>query len=101
MCLPSLKQDHKMLMLFLPHILLHSLLEGNNNDQQKAYDEMLAVIGSFKSKEKVENNLLNVSILFLAFSFSDCELRIEQYFSLFNQCRYLIFHLPADLLILV
>ncbi|KRT79873.1 hypothetical protein AMK59_8162 [Oryctes borbonicus] len=47
-CLPSMKQCHRTLMHFLPHIVLHSLLEGSPNDFKKCYDEFAAVINSFE-----------------------------------------------------
>ncbi|GJQ85421.1 hypothetical protein Trydic_g23851 [Trypoxylus dichotomus] len=47
-CLPSMKKSHRTLMHFLPHILLHSLLEGSPNDFDRTYEEFMAVINSFK-----------------------------------------------------
>ncbi|KAK4874516.1 hypothetical protein RN001_013876 [Aquatica leii] len=50
-CLPSLKQDHKTLMTFLPHILLHALLDGDADVHQNIYEEFMAVINSFSNRE--------------------------------------------------
>lgn len=43
-----MKQSHRTLMHFLPHILLHSLLEGTMKDLGKCHDEFMAVINSFE-----------------------------------------------------
>lgn len=48
-------------MHFLPHILLHSILEGTNEDQEKAYNEIIAVISSYNSKQELDPKILNVS----------------------------------------
>ncbi|XP_065155593.1 LOW QUALITY PROTEIN: serine/threonine-protein kinase ATR [Atheta coriaria] len=41
---PSMKQDIKTLMYFLPHIFLNSLIEGQLQAQKESYDEFMAVI---------------------------------------------------------
>lgn len=55
-CLPSMKYDHRILMEFLPHILLHSLLEGEPNDVNKAYIEITTVINSFNNQQVLNEN---------------------------------------------
>lgn len=59
-CLPSLKQDHRLLMQFLPHLLLHSLLEGGAKDKENIYNEITAVVNSFNTKCKLDTNIVNV-----------------------------------------
>lgn len=62
-CLPSMKEE-RILMEFLPHILLHALLEGDAADYGKIYLEMITVINSFTKKHKLDNEVLDVRIDF-------------------------------------
>lgn len=58
-CLPSMKEE-RILMEFLPHILLHSLLEGNVSEYGRIYLEMITVIKSFTKKQKLDKEVLEV-----------------------------------------
>lgn len=58
-CLPSMKEE-RVLMEFLPHILLHSLLQGGANEFGRIYLEMITVINSFNITQKLENEILEV-----------------------------------------
>lgn len=66
--MPSMKQDYRIHMHFLPHILLHSLLEGTCSDKQKAFDEIMAVINSYNAKRELDPKILYVNKVFY-FSF--------------------------------
>ncbi|XP_017770441.1 PREDICTED: serine/threonine-protein kinase atr-like [Nicrophorus vespilloides] len=82
-CAPSMKQDQKTLMYFLPYILLHALIEGSNNDQERAYKEFMAVIQS-RNNAKISDNLLHVRPLrtenFISFEHTSGEtIKSEQY----------------------
>ncbi|XP_044758902.1 serine/threonine-protein kinase atr [Coccinella septempunctata] len=57
-CLPSMKEGERILMHFLPHILLHSLIEGNC--EEAAYDEFQAVLSSFSTKHELDNSIVSV-----------------------------------------
>ncbi|RZC32904.1 serine/threonine-protein kinase ATR, partial [Asbolus verrucosus] len=59
-CLPAMKQDHRILMQFLPHILLHSIIEGSNDSKEKSYNEIKTVTSSFVKKKKIDPKLLDV-----------------------------------------
>lgn len=70
-CFPSLKEDYRLLMLFMPHVLLHSLIEGNDTDQENAYVEITAILNSFCTKKKLDSKILEVRIfVILAVRFS-------------------------------
>ncbi|KAG5868652.1 hypothetical protein JTB14_031712 [Gonioctena quinquepunctata] len=58
--LPSMKQDKRILMHFLPHILLHSLLEGNNRISEKCFIEIQTITSSFTKKKVLEQKVLNL-----------------------------------------
>ncbi|CAH0564186.1 unnamed protein product [Brassicogethes aeneus] len=58
-CSPSMKQDHRILIHFLPYILLHSLLEGSNDIQEKCVVEFQAVTNAFKIKKELNHRILN------------------------------------------
>lgn len=60
-CLPSMKEN-RILMEYLPHILLHALLEGNDSEYGRIYSEMITVINSFNNKRKVDEKVLEVRI---------------------------------------
>ncbi|KAK9719934.1 Phosphatidylinositol 3- and 4-kinase [Popillia japonica] len=62
-CLPSMKQNHRTLMHFLPHILLHSLLEGSSDDLSKCYTEFMAVINSFERPKLPPNTEFDLAAL--------------------------------------
>ncbi|XP_060518372.1 serine/threonine-protein kinase ATR isoform X2 [Cylas formicarius] len=56
-CFPSMKLNKKILMHFLPYILLHSLIEGQGDD--RAYLEFRTIINSYNTKtvdSKIFNN---------------------------------------------
>ncbi|KAL3272429.1 hypothetical protein HHI36_013911 [Cryptolaemus montrouzieri] len=57
-CLPSMKEGERVLMHFLPHILLHALIEGDS--QEAAYEEFQAVLSSFNDKHVLDSSQLNV-----------------------------------------
>lgn len=65
-CFPSLRQDHRTLMTFLPHILLHALLDGNHECQQEIFKEFNAVIESLNTKKVTPLNL-NVGVLIYSY----------------------------------
>ncbi|KAK5640945.1 hypothetical protein RI129_009492 [Pyrocoelia pectoralis] len=50
-CLPSLHQDHNTLMVFLPHILLHALLDGAPLSHEDIFKEFMAVINTYSNRE--------------------------------------------------
>ncbi|KAB0793869.1 hypothetical protein PPYR_13489 [Photinus pyralis] len=50
-CLPSLHQDHNTLMVFLPHILLHALLDGSQASHDDIFAEFTAVIDTYTNRE--------------------------------------------------
>lgn len=60
-CLPSMKEGERILMHFLPHILLHSLIEGNC--EEAAYDEFQAVLSTFNTKHELDSSIINVRVL--------------------------------------
>lgn len=62
-CMPSMKQDHRILIHFLPHILLHALLEGTVRFTENCIVEVQAVTNAFKNVQKLNENILNVSII--------------------------------------
>lgn len=59
--LPSSKHDHRTMMHFLPHIFLHSLIEGTPSDRDKIMKEIMCVINTFNAKRELDQKLLNVS----------------------------------------
>lgn len=61
-CLPSMKEE-RVLMEFLPHILLHALLEGSTDEYGKIYSEMLTVISSVSNQHKLDEDVLEVGII--------------------------------------
>ncbi|XP_023017943.2 serine/threonine-protein kinase atr isoform X2 [Leptinotarsa decemlineata] len=58
--LPSMKQDKRVLMHFLPHILLHSLLEGNDRIAEKCLIEIQTITSSFTRKKSLEKKALGL-----------------------------------------
>lgn len=58
-----MKQNHRTLMHFLPHILLHSLLEGSSDDLSKCYTEFMAVINSFERPKLPPNTEFDLAAL--------------------------------------
>lgn len=60
-CLPSMKED-RILMAFLPHILLHALLEGSTSEYGRIYTEMVTVINSFNRRQKLDEEILEVNV---------------------------------------
>ncbi|XP_018328651.1 serine/threonine-protein kinase ATR [Agrilus planipennis] len=67
-CLPSLKQDNRTLMLFLPYILLHALLEGDKRFHQKVYEELMVLLNSYNNKRTLDVEVLDVRPLRNAYS---------------------------------
>lgn len=61
-CLPSMKHDHKILLHFLPYILLHALLEGEGKIKEKSHIEIQTITSSFTDKKPLDPKVLNVSI---------------------------------------
>ncbi|XP_071056684.1 serine/threonine-protein kinase ATR [Onthophagus taurus] len=59
-CLPSIKQDEKLQMHFLPHILLHSLLDGKQKIRKKWHEEFFAVINSMNEHKRISDDLSNL-----------------------------------------
>ncbi|XP_066138403.1 serine/threonine-protein kinase ATR [Euwallacea fornicatus] len=64
-CYPSMKLDKRVLMHFLPYILLHSLLEGANDEEEKSYKEFVAVLSSSKVKRTADQTLFNIRPLII------------------------------------
>lgn len=60
-CLPAMKQDNRILMQFLPHILLHSIISDTQENMERAFIEIKAVVGSFTQK-KNDSELLVISV---------------------------------------
>lgn len=61
-CLPSMKQDNKILLHFLPYVLLHALLEGEDGISQKSFTEIQTITSSFTEQKPLDPKVLNVSI---------------------------------------
>ncbi|XP_018574027.1 serine/threonine-protein kinase ATR-like, partial [Anoplophora glabripennis] len=59
-CLPSMKQSKRILMNFLPHILLHALLEGPDDIGDKSFVEFQTVTNSFTKKRKLDETVLGL-----------------------------------------
>lgn len=57
-----MKQNKRILMNFLPHILLHALLEGSGDIDDKSSIEFQTVTNSFTKKRKLDDKVLNVKI---------------------------------------
>lgn len=69
-CLPSMKHDHRILLHFLPYILLHGLLEGDEILKEKSRVEIQTITSSFTDKKLLDPKVLNVSLLFVQLSCS-------------------------------
>lgn len=63
-CLLAIKQDQKILMWFLPYILLHCIIGGSQDDRDKIFKEIKTVTSLPTGSKKIDTELLNVSILF-------------------------------------
>lgn len=50
-CKPSLKQDFKTLMFFLPHILVHAILDSTEEEKNLIHGEFMAVLTSNNEKK--------------------------------------------------
>ncbi|KAJ8938742.1 hypothetical protein NQ318_016037 [Aromia moschata] len=59
-CLPSMKQNNRILMHFLPHILLHALLEDCNDIHEKSFQECETITNSFTKKTELDQKVLNL-----------------------------------------
>lgn len=57
MCKPSFKHDFRTLMIFLPYILIHALLECTNNERKIIYEEFMAVLNMTNENKKL--NVVN------------------------------------------
>ncbi|XP_050294547.1 serine/threonine-protein kinase ATR [Anthonomus grandis grandis] len=58
-CLPSMKLDKRVLMHFLPYILLHSLLEEFNINEERCFIEFNTILESFNSRRTINEAILN------------------------------------------
>ncbi|CAH1116639.1 unnamed protein product [Phaedon cochleariae] len=58
--LPSMKQDKRILMHFLPHVLLHALLEGSDRIAEKCFVEIITITSSFSKKKSMDEKVLNL-----------------------------------------
>lgn len=47
-------------MHFLPYILLHSLLGGNPDNEEKTYTEFSTILNSFSVNKTINETVLNV-----------------------------------------
>lgn len=56
-CLPSLRQDYKTLMFFLPHILVHAITECSFVERDIVYKEFNAVLTSSNQKQRLDKVL--------------------------------------------
>ena len=56
-CMPSAKVNNRILLYFLPYIVLHSLLDGTDSDNDRLYGEFLAVISSTTNRKAVDHDL--------------------------------------------
>lgn len=57
-----MKQSKRILMNFLPHIVLHALLEGSDDISDKTFVEFQTVTNSFTKKRKLDEIVLGVRI---------------------------------------
>lgn len=57
-CKPSLKQDYKTLMFFLPYILIHAILDSSEDEKNKIYNEFMAVL-TLSNEKKLDPMLLD------------------------------------------
>ncbi|XP_030746712.1 serine/threonine-protein kinase ATR-like isoform X2 [Sitophilus oryzae] len=62
-CFPSMKMDKKVLMHFLPYILLHSLLESSSGSETHCYTEFQTILNSFNCNKAVADEVLNTKAL--------------------------------------
>lgn len=62
-CLPSMKQDNRILLHFLPHVVLHALLEGEDRVSEKSFKEVEMITSSFTEQKPLDPKVLNVSIV--------------------------------------
>lgn len=60
-CLPSMKQDNRILLHFLPHILLHALLESDKMTSDKSLKEIQTITSSFTEQKPLDPKAFNVS----------------------------------------
>ncbi|XP_072378347.1 serine/threonine-protein kinase ATR [Diabrotica undecimpunctata] len=58
--IPSMKQDKRILMHFLPHILLYALLEGTDRISEKALIEIQTITSSFSKERTLDEKVLNL-----------------------------------------
>ncbi|KAL1512933.1 hypothetical protein ABEB36_002432 [Hypothenemus hampei] len=58
-CFPSMKLDNRVLMHFLPYILLHSLLEGVTDNEEKIFKEFEAILKSFNTRRTVTTAVID------------------------------------------
>lgn len=56
-----MKQDNRILLHFLPHILLHALLEGDNMISDKSFKEIQTITRSFTDQKPLDPKAFNVS----------------------------------------
>lgn len=64
-CLPSMRHDNRILLYFLPYILLHALLDGDGTISEKSHIEVQTITYSFTEKKTLDPKVLNVSIYFV------------------------------------
>lgn len=61
-CLLAIKQDQKILMCFLPYILLHCIIGDSQDSRDTIFKEIKTVTSLPTSSKKIDTELLNVSI---------------------------------------
>lgn len=66
-----MKQDNRILLHFLPHILLHALLEGDNMISDKSFKEIQTITSSFTDQKPIDPKAFNVSF-FLSYYLKKC-----------------------------
>ena len=54
-CLPAMKQDSRILMVFLPYIVLHSVISDVKDNREKMYTEIKTVTSSFDKKRQLQD----------------------------------------------
>ncbi|ERL94616.1 hypothetical protein D910_11893 [Dendroctonus ponderosae] len=58
-CFPSMKLDQRVLMHFLPYIVLHSLVDSVNSNEEKCYVEFEFILNGFNKLRDVDEKILS------------------------------------------
>ncbi|KAF7269206.1 hypothetical protein GWI33_017672 [Rhynchophorus ferrugineus] len=78
-CFPSMQMDKKVLMHFLPYILLHSLLEGSEEIDEKSLLEFQTILNSFDRSTMIDVEVLkNKPIRIRGLTATACEVTGEE-----------------------